>query len=385
MINLDHNSTTPTHPEVVRRMSEALLAGYANAASAHRPGRDARRCLEQTRRQIGQLVGARMTSQQPDEVVLTSGGTEANNLALFGLAGRPPGRILISAVEHPSVLEPAKQLAARGFEVCQIPVNSAGVVDMSACAQLLTRETRLVSVMLANNETGALQPVSELAVLCAERQVPFHTDAVQAVGKISVDFTALQVTALTLSAHKFHGPRGIGALILRSGMTLTPLMFGGHQQHALRPGTEPVELAIGLCCALELWHEEAATRRTRMTALRDYFEQLLRDANIGIIVNALHAQRLPHTSNIAFPGINCQALHMALDMAGIACSVGSACASGAATPSYVLQAMQLPPDIVDASIRFSLGTFTTRREIQDAAAQIVTIVRRLRVKTTGSP
>lgn len=361
-------------------MTEALLAGHGNSSSAHRLGRSARRVLEQARQQIGHLLGAQMTGANPDQVILTSGGTEANNLALFGMAGPQPGRIIISTVEHSSVLEPAAALARRGFEVCRLAVESNGVVDVTKCAELLTADTRLVSLMLANNETGALQPVGELASLCADRGVPLHTDAVQAVGKIPVNFRELNVAAMTLTAHKFHGPRGVGALLVRPNQMVNPLLFGGHQQEGRRPGTEPIELAIGLQRALELSSQEGSMRQTRMAALRDRFEQSLRDANIGIIVNALAADRLPHTSNIAFSGIDCQALHMALDMAGVACSVGSACASGAAEPSHVLLAMRLPQAIVEASLRFSLGAFTTRQDIDVAIERIVAVVRRLRAK-----
>jgi len=377
MINLDHNSTTPVHPDVVRAIRDALLARHGNASSTHGLGRAARNVLDTTRQRIAHLLGARTTGMHCDRVILTSGGTEANNLALFGIGGSAPGRIIVSAVEHPSVLEAADELARRGFELCRLPVGSDGVIDVAACAALINSDTRLVSLMLANNETGALQPVQQVAALCAERNVPIHTDAVQAVGKIPVEFRALQVTALTLSAHKFHGPRGIGALLIRSGQTIAPQLFGGHQQDGQRPGTEPIELAIGMCRALEIAAQEGGTRQTRMLALRDRYEELLRDANIGVIVNALDAQRLPHTSNVAFPGIDCQALHMALDMAGVACSVGSACASGAARPSHVLVAMQLPQEIVDASLRFSLGAFTTRQDIDNAVDRIVAVVRRL--------
>ena len=258
------------------------------------------------------------------------------------------------------------------------------MVDVDHFERLLTGGTRLVSVMLANHETGVLQPVEQLAGLCQRRGVVFHTDAVQAVGKTPVDFTRLQVTALTLSAHKFHGPAGIGALVAKRDVSIEPQLFGGFQQMGTRPGTEPVELVVGLLHALRIWVRDATTRASRMAALRDRFEELLRQADIGIVINGQSAPRLPHTANIAFSGLDCQAVHMALDLAGVACSSGSACASGSSAPSAVLQAMGLPDEIVRGSLRFSLGAFTTRQDIDTAAERILLAVRKMR-RTSVDP
>lgn len=377
IINFDHNSTTPIHPEVAETMAECYLQGYGNAASSHRYGRRARQVLEGAREGIGIILGSDTTGINADRILLTSGGTESNNLALLGLAGKSPGRVIISSVEHPSVIGPAEQLQRRGFDVQRLRVDSAGVVDESHVDELLTPDTRLVSVMLANNETGVLQPIERLAAKCRRLGIPIHTDAVQAVGKIPVHFGALQVTALTLTAHKFHGPRGVGALIIKRDQRMDPLFFGGVQQMGLRPGTEPIELAVGLERALRCWQRDAQTRAARMAALRDRFEELMRGADLGVVVNGLGAPRLPHTSNIAFPGLDCQAVHMALDMAGVACSIGSACASGASEPSTVLLAMRLPTHIVESSLRFSLGAFTTREDVDLAAHRIIEAIRRL--------
>lgn len=377
IINLDHNSTTAIHPEVAQTMAECYLHGYGNASSSHRHGRRARQVLEDAREGIGSILGADLSGMDADRIILTSGGTESNNLALLGLAGPTPGRVLISSVEHPSVIEPAEQLQRRGFDVQQIRVDDCGVVDETHFQQLLTADTLLVSVMLANNETGVLQPIDRIAQHCQRLGVPLHTDAVQAVGKIPVHFGALQVTALTLTAHKFHGPRGIGALIVRRSQRVDPLLFGGVQQMGLRPGTEPIELAVGLDRALRCWQRDAQTRAARMTALRDRFEQLLRAADMGVVINGQGAARLPHTTNIAFPGLDCQAVHMALDLAGVACSIGSACTSGASEPSAVLRAMRLPTQIVESSLRFSLGAFTSRDDIDQAAERIIQAVGRL--------
>ncbi len=382
IINLDHNATTPIHPEVAQAMAECYLQAYGNAASSHRFGRRARQVLEDARDGIGRILGADTSGMNADRIVLTSGGTEANNLALLGLAGNVPGRVIISSVEHPSVKGPTEELQRRGFDIQPLRVDTTGVVDLSHLDELLTPETRLVSVMLANNETGVLQPIEKLAEKCRRLGVPMHTDAVQAVGKIPVHFGVLQVTALTLTAHKFHGPRGIGALIIKRDQRLEPQLFGGVQQMGLRPGTEPIELAVGLDRALHCWQRDAQTRATRMAALRDRFEELLRGANLngeepGVVINGLGAPRLPHTSNIAFPGLDCQAVHMALDLAGVACSIGSACASGASEPSAVLLAMRLPSRIVESALRFSLGAFTTREEIDLAAQRISAAIGRL--------
>ncbi len=225
IINLDHNATSPIHPEVAQAMAECYLQGYGNAASSHRYGRRARQVLEDAREGIGNILGADTTGINADRILLTSGGTESNNLALLGLSGNDPGRVIISSVEHPSVTGAAEQMQRRGFDVQQLRVDSAGVVDESHLDELLTPETRLVSVMLANNETGVLQPIERLAAKCRRMGVPMHTDAVQAVGKIPVHFGALQVTALTLTAHKFHGPRGIGALIVKRDQPIHPLGF----------------------------------------------------------------------------------------------------------------------------------------------------------------
>ena len=298
IINLDHNSTTAVHPEVAQVMAECYLAGYGNAASSHQHGRRARQVLEDAREGIGRLLGADLTGVQADRIILTSGGTEANNLALFGMAGTKPGRVIISSVEHPSVTGPAEQLERRGFDVCRVRVDSSGVVDEAHFEELLTPATRMVSIMLANNETGVLQPIESLAGRCRALGVPFHTDAVQAVGKIPVHFAQLQVTALTLTAHKFHGPRGIGALLIQRPAHLEPMVFGGFQQMALRPGTEPLELAVGLHHALQVWQRDAPTRAARMSALRDRFEQLLArlrpgrgGQRIGCAAVAAHVER----------------------------------------------------------------------------------------------
>jgi cysteine desulfurase len=404
-IYLDHNATAPMLPEVADAVREASLRYGGNPASQHEPGRQARRALETARDHIAELLGA----APADRLIFTSGGTESNNLAVTGLTIQPralPGRsttvdadvaakrrpsnprpeagaerfphIVISPLEHPSVARTADHLAANGWTIDRLAADASGVVRLGELSALLRPDTRLVSIMLASNETGVLQPVAEIASLCRERHIPIHTDAVQVVGKLPVNFQALGVDALSLAAHKFHGPLGIGALLVRHDAQLASSLHGGFQQASLRPGTESVALALGMLAALEAWHREAAARRERVTSLRDQLEcQLIAGDPRAAIIGA-SAPRLPHTSNIAFVGLDRQALAMALDLAGVACSTGSACASGSSEPSPALVAMGLPEEQISSSIRFSLGATTTRGEIDEAACRILSVLNRLR-------
>jgi cysteine desulfurase len=381
-IYLDHNATTPTRPEVVEAMARCWRDGYANPASQHQPGQKARRVVENAREQIAAILGANVTGPRPDRLIFTSGGTEANNFALLGAAraGRKDGprHVVVSAIEHASVLEPAEHLLDEGCGLDTLGVTPDGVVRVDLLPGLLRPETRLVSVMLANHETGVLQPLAEIARLANQAGVPVHTDAVQVVGKLPIGFRDLGVSALTLAAHKFGGPLGIGALLVGEGLQLEPLHFGGHQQWGLRPGTESVALVTGMLTALSIWRTEHEEHLRRITALRDRFESGLSAGFPGLVVNGAGAARLPQTSNIAFPGQDGQILLMALDMAGVACSVGSACSSGSSELSPTLLAMGLPKEVVAGSLRFSLGTTTTEGEIDEAVRRILLVVNELR-------
>lgn len=381
-IYLDHNATTPVRPEVVEAMSRAYRDGYANPASQHQPGQRARRALEDARERIASLLGASLTDSRPDRMLFTSGGTEANNLAVLGIAearGRgEPGQIVISAIEHPSVIEPAERLLERGWRLDTLGVTRDGVVRVDDLLGVVTPQTHLVSVILGSHETGVLQPVKELASTCRKIGVPLHTDAVQVAGKRPIDFRGLGVATLTVAAHKFQGPLGIGALVLDADTRLVPMLFGGEQQNRLRPGTEPVALALGMLTALELWQAECESEIRRITALRERFETGLRSGYAGVVVNGAGAERLPHTANVAFPGLDGQILLMALDLAGVACSVGSACASGSTELSPTLRAMQLPHEIVAGSLRFSLGSTTTEAEVDEAVRRIVRVANDLK-------
>ena len=372
LIYLDNNATTPVLPAVWEAMRPFLTDGYGNPAGAHRAGRRARQALEDARERTAAILGA-----LPDEVVFTSGATEANNLALFGLAAEPPGHVTTSPLEHPSVSEPVRRMEELGFVVDRLPVNREGVVSAEALPGLLRPDTRLVSVMLVNNETGAAQPVRELAARL-EGRAAFHCDAVQAVGKLPVSFHDLGVTSLALSAHKFHGPKGVGALLLRRGARLRPLLWGGHQQRGRRPGTEPVALAVGLAAALGLWHDEAEARQARVRRLRARFLERLRQTAAPVVLNGPEAGGVPHTLNLSFPGCRAEALLMNLDLAGVACSTGSACSSGSLLPSPVLQAMGVPDEVLHSAMRFSLSFLLTEAELDEAARRVAAAVGRLR-------
>lgn len=372
MIYLDHNATTPLLPEVRAAMEPFWQTDFGNASSVHTLGRRARKAIEDSRELIAHYLGA-----EPDEVVFTSGATEANNLAVFGL-GSSPGVVLCSRIEHPSVWEAVQELLRRGWTWREIPVGDDGVVKASLFKELCQGDVRLACLMLANNETGAVQPVAELAGFCRQRRIVLHCDAVQAVGKIPVNFHQLGVSSLSFSGHKLHGPKGIGGLLVRRGTTWRALFCGGHQERQRRPGTEPVPLIVGLAKAVELAHREMAVRRQQVLELRRQFWEGLQQACPPVFLNGPQDGALPHTLNISFPGCRADVLLMRLDLAGIACSAGSACSSGSLLPSPVLQAMGLPRERLHSALRFSLSHLNTAQEITQAVRTIAAIVRELR-------
>jgi len=376
----DHSSTTPIDPRVANVMYQCHLEGLANPASQHRSGRIARKRLEDAKSRIAKLLGIDGPSASRTRLVLTSGGTESNNLALRGWAPEAgDGNVVVSSLEHPSVRETALHLEKSGCEVRWIPANSDGEIDLEAAAQLIDARTRLVSVMIANNETGVVQPINELVAICRTHGVPVHTDAVQAIGRTSIDFHELGVSALSLSAHKFHGPPGVGALVLTEANDFSPAFFGGKQQFGYRPGTETVALAVGMCHALELATDTLAETVQQMQRMRDLLESKLVETHGDTVIHGLRAaRRLPHILNVSFPGVDRQALLMALDQKGVACSTGSACASGSSEPSAVLISMGCSEDIVAGSVRFSVGRETTRQQTLRAAEIIGHLVAKLR-------
>jgi cysteine desulfurase len=350
-------------------MKPFSLDQSANPASSHRPGQRARKALEDAREQVGSLLDA-----YPDEVIFTSGATEANNLAIFGLA-LEPGHILASPMEHPCVTEPLNRLTERGFQLDWLAVSREGVVDLQSCN--IQPQTRLACLMLANHETGALQPVKELSEVIGDRAA-IHCDAAAASGKVSISFHDLGVTSLTVSAHKFLGPTGIGALLLRRHSKFKPLFHGGHQQQGRRPGTEPVALAVGMATALNLACAEMKTRCQQVHRLRQVLLDELRNSAAPLVLNGPEENGIPHIVNLSFPGCRADVLLMNLDLAGIACATGSACSSGSLLPSPVLKAMNVPEEVLQSAMRFSFSHLLIEAEVIEAARRIAEVVKRLR-------
>jgi len=368
MIYLDNNATTRLAPEVAEAMARCWASGPLNPSSQHAAGRAARNQLDQALSQIGQLLGADVDSPAGDALILTSGGTEANNLAIFGI-GDPAGPLVLSSIEHPSVMAAARSQAARGRPLRVIPVDSSGLVDLVAARELIAEQTprpALVSVMAANNETGVLQPLGQIAELCRLVGVPLHVDAVQMIGKLPFDFAQVDAAAITLAAHKFHGPVGVGALLVRAGVEVQPQIYGGDQQLNRRGGTEPVALAVGMAAALRLAIETQAETAARTAECRDRLETGLGQRLEGLVVHGAAAPRLPSTACLSFPGVDRQTMLLALDFAGIACSSGSACASGSSQPSPVLLAMGVPAAQVDSALRFGFSRYSTSAEVDQA-------------------
>lgn len=382
-VYLDHNSTTWIDADAARAVEDALRAHYGNPASQHGPGRLARQKLAEYREQLAAILGANR-SPRSARVVFTSGGTEANNLAILGTVGRPPASIVVSAMEHPSVTRVADQLRRTGFDVRTLPTGSDGVAEVERLSDLIDSTTRLVCLMLAHNETGVLQPVRRAAEICAAAGVPLHCDAAQAAGKVSVDFSGLGVASLALGAHKFNGPRGIGALLIAPDRAVQPMLWGGAQQHGLRPGTEDVALVAGMCAALANWQEQGEVRRRRMTELRDRFERRLLATVSDAAIIGRDSPRLSQTSLLVFPGLNRQALFLAADLAGIAISMGSACASGSSEPSPTLQSMGLESSWIESAVRVSFGYQTSADELDFAADTLAKISQNLREKLAVS-
>ena len=373
LIDLDHNATTRPSPEVIDAVARTMRDAYANPGSRHAAGRRARNALETARETIARILDA-----EPDEVIFTSGGTESNNLALFGFASGPPATIALPPAEHPATEEAVRVLQSRGWQRAELPVDAKGRLIQDALPEQPWDQIRLATCLLAHNETGVIQETAPLARLCAEHHVPLHIDAVQAVGKIPVSFRQLQATTMAVGAHKFHGPRGIGVLLLRRGARLVPLHYGGHQEQDRRPGTECVALAVGMATALEQWERERQQRAARMRALRDRLEAGLTERCSPVVVNGSREHRLPNTLNIAFPGCDGEALLVALDLAKVCCSMGSACASGSSEPAPVLIAMQTPPEVYRASLRFSVGIDNTEEEIDEAVRRVAEVVKQQR-------
>jgi len=381
-VYLDHNATTPLDPEVLAAMTPLLTEGFGNPSSLHVWGREARQALERARATIARALG----TADKDSIVFTSGGTEADNLALMGVAADQENRgrhVILSSVEHHAVLNTAAHLSRQGFEVTRLCVDSQGLLDPDDLRRAIRPDTILVSLMHGNNETGVLFPIATVGRICRERGVTFHTDAVQSFGKLPLDVETLCVDLLSLSGHKIHGPKGIGALFIRRGTRMQPLLHGGAQERSRRAGTENVAAAVGLARATELSLQDQEREARRVADLRDRLERGVMAALPDVRRNGHPTERLPHTTNLAVAGVEAESLILALDLAGIGVSSGAACSSGSLEPSHVLAAMGLPRERVLSSVRFSLGRTTTREEIERVLEVLPPIVKRMRRVNAG--
>ncbi len=372
-IYLDNNATTPLFPEVRQCMMDAWATAFANPGSQHSYGREARRVLEDCRESIADILNA-----DESEIIFTSGGTESINMAIYGFTFGRKGTIALTAGEHPATLAACERARQNGWNTVSLPVDSQGRLDESQWETLPWHDIKLVCVILAHNETGVIQDVSRLAHLCRQHGSALLLDAVQAVGKTPVNFVALGATALAFGAHKFHGPRGVGALLLKRGVKIPPLLEGGYQEHGRRAGTEPVPLIAGMTKALQLWSSDAENRSARIRVLRDQLQQDLIRRCSPVVVHGEQVERLVNTLSVAFPGIPGEAMLVNLHLAGVACSLGSTCASGSAEAAPSLLAMGVNPEICKSSVRFSLGFQNSAEEIAEAANRITNIVHRIR-------
>lgn len=381
-IYMDNNATTALRSEVKQLLIERLDM-FANASSMHEEGRQAAKLLEQARSQVADLIAA-----QSEEILFTSGGSESNNMVFQAMRkeGEKRGRkeIIISTIEHPCVLNAAAELEKSGFTLIRLPVDAAGMVDISAYTSALSYKTLLVSIMLANNEIGSIQNIPLLAAQAHKVGALFHTDAVQAVGKLPVSVQELGVDYLSLSAHKIYGPKGVGALYHKKHSPLEPLIRGGHQEGGLRAGTSNTTAIYGFGLAAELAKKELAEYDKKMTELREYFKTELLKAVPAIRINGHESQVLPNTLNVSFPGAEGEAILLHLDLLGIAASTGSACASGSLDPSHVLMATGLGPELSHGSIRFSMGRDTTKDEIDYILENVPGVIATLRAMSTVS-
>lgn len=379
-VYLDYNATTPVDPAVLEAMLPILGENFGNAGSVHSAGQRARAAIDSARESVAALIGAKL-----NEVVFTSGGTEADNLAVFGTVAastKPRKHVITTAIEHHAILHSCEELARQGVEVTVVPVgrgrDSQGIVDPEAIRQALRPETVLISVMHANNELGTIQSIEEIARIAAEAEVCFHSDAVQSAGKIPLDVTRLGVDLLSISAHKFCGPKGVGALYVRSGRHIAPRSWGGHAERDRRAGTENVPGIVGLGKAAELARKLLAEDGSRISTLRDRLENALLERIPNVLINGDRTRRVPNTLNVSFPGAGGEALLIALDLQGIACSTGAACSSGSTEPSHVLLAAGLSHDDARSSLRFSLGRPTTSGEVDRAIEVTPAVVERIR-------
>ncbi len=375
-IYLDHNATTPLHPEVLEAMLPYYKEAFGNPSTIYSFGQETRKATDEARETVANLIGA-----SPEEIIFTSGGTEADNLALKGVPAaleKKGKHIVASSIEHHAVLSTLKYLEKRGYQVSFLPVDEHGWLDPGEVEEAITSQTVLISVMHANNEVGTIEPISEIGEIAQKARIYLHTDAVQTIGKIKVNVDDLKVDLLSLSAHKFYGPKGVGALYVRKGTRIYPLLHGGYQERRRRAGTENVAGIVGLGKAAEIAPKEMVQQSRRESNLRDRLEKMIRENINHCQLNGHPTQRLPNTLNISFEFIEGESLILNLDLKGIAASTGSACTSGSLESSHVLMAMGVAPEIAQGSIRFSLGRDNRKEDIDYTVENLVEIVTRLR-------
>ena len=374
MIYLDNAASTKIHEDVLESMLPYLQEQYGNPSSIHRYGRLSNKAIEKARKQIASLLNA-----EPSEIYFTSGGTESNNTALRGIAMQnPSGHIITSLIEHDAILEPCKQLAKNGFDIDYLPVNSFGMVNYLELKNKISEKTCLVSIMFANNEVGTIQQISEITKICNERNIPFHTDAVQAVGKIPIDVKELGIDLLSISSHKLYGPKGIGALYIKKGVSINPVILGGGQENGMRSGTENVANIVGFGKACELAKNNLVENMTHVKNLRDYMvEKVLREIP-EVTLNGHIESRLPNNAHFTFLGVNGEDLIIKLDEYGVAASTGSACSVNTQKASHVLEAMGFSLEQITGSLRLTLGIFNTKKEIEETVNVLKKVIEELR-------
>ncbi len=375
-IYLDNNATTKTDEEVVKTMMPYLLDNYGNPSSIYKLGRENRKVVEESREKIAEILNCK-----PDEIYFTSGGSESDNTAIRGIAysyKNKGNHIITSKIEHPAVLETCKQLEKEGFEVSYISVGENGIINLEELKNAIKPTTTLITIMFANNEIGTIQPIEEIGKIAKEHNIIFHTDSVQAIGSVEIDVEKLNIDSLSLSAHKFYGPKGIGVLYVKKGIKFNKFINGGHQEKNKRAGTENVVGIVGLSKAMELAYRDLEEHNKKIKELRDYYVSQVKEKIPYIKINGDMEKRLPGNSNISFRFIEGESLLLNLDLKGICASSGSACTSGSLDPSHVLLAIGLPHEIAHGSLRISIGKYNTKEEIDYVVESLVEIVGRLR-------
>jgi len=374
LIYLDNAASTQIHEDVLNSMLPYLKEQYGNPSSIHRYGRLAHKAIEKARKQVASLINA-----EPFEILFTSGGTESNNTALRGIVMKnTSGQIITSSIEHDAILEPCKKLAQNGFDVDYLPVNQFGMVECSDLQNHISEKTSLVSIMFGNNEVGTIQPIVEIAKICNEHKIPFHTDAIQAVGKIPIDVKELDIDLLSISSHKLYGPKGIGALYIKNGIDIDPVILGGGQERGLRSGTENVASIVGFGKACEISQNNLNENISKMKKLRDTLVEKVLNEIPEVILNGHPQSRLPNNAHFTFFGVNGEDLIIKLDEYGIAASTGSACSVNTQKASHVLQAMGFSLEQITGSLRLTIGIFNDQKEIEQTVDVLKKVVEELR-------